>query len=308
MLTSLAVAFPVFALILIGWVAARLEVLPEAATDMLNMFVVRLALPVLLFQFVAEADWRALWHPDFVIAVTGGIAITFVAGVMVIGRGQPLAVRSIEALAASYANTAFMGIPIGQALFGTTGIAAAVIASLITACALFAFAILLAELGVHRAAGARAAAIGVTLSIARNPLVIGPALGAAWALLGVSLPDPLHRLASLLGAAASPVALVTIGLFLAHAPRSSGARPSLPIVVVKLVVQPVATFALATALGMRGEWRALAVLVTALPTGTGPFMLAKLYGIDAATTARAILVTTILSAITVPLVLAALAG
>jgi malonate transporter len=301
MLSALGVVFPVFALILIGWVAGRRAILPADAVGALNGFVVRLALPVLLFRFVAQADWPALWHPGFAVAMAGGIAVVFAVTMLIAPRGQGMAERSIEALAASYANTAFMGIPIGQALFGPAGLAAAVIASLLTVCLLFAFSILLVEIDFHRGRGAGAAVGGVLVSVARNPIVIGSTAGAVWALGGIDLPGPIDRVAELLGAAASPVALVTIGLFLASAPRSAGSAQVVPLVALKLVAQPLATFAIAWLLGVPAAWTAMATLIAALPTGTGPFMLARLYDREAAVIARVILITTLLSAITIPL-------
>ena len=47
-----------------------------------------------------------------------------------------------------------------------------------------------------------------------------------------------------------------------------------------------------------------ALLLSALPIGTGPFMLAKLYGREASVTSRAILVSTVLSLVTVSALLA----
>lgn len=301
MLAALGVVFPVFALILIGWAAGRRGILPRDAVAVLNGYVVRLALPVLLFQFVAQADWPALWHPGFVAAMAGGIAIVFVGTLLFAGEGRPMAERSVEALAASYANTAFMGIPIGQALFGATGVAAAVIASVLTVCVLFACSILLIEIDRHRGRDAGPAVRGVLLSVARNPIVFGSAAGAAWALTGLALPAPIDRVASLLAASASPVALVTIGLFLAAAPVALETARSVPLIAAKLVAQPVATFALARILGVPAPWAGLATLIAALPTGTGPFMLAQLYESEAAVIARVILVTTILAAFTIPL-------
>ncbi|MDB5688260.1 MAG: transporter [Sphingomonas bacterium] len=301
MLAALGVVFPVFALILIGWAAGRRGILPADAVGVLNGFVVRLALPVLMFQFVAQADWPALWHPGFVAAMAGGIAIVF-AGTMLIGpAGRGMTERSVESLAASYANTAFMGIPIGQALFGQAGVAAAVIASLLTVCLLFAFSILLIEIDRHRGRGAAPAVRGVLLSLVRNPIVVGPVAGGMWALTGAVLPEPIDRIASLLGAAASPVALVTIGLFLAAAPQGPVTARAAPLIAAKLVAQPLATFALAWLLGVPAPWAGLATLIAALPTGTGPFMLAKLYESEAAVIARVILATTILAAVTIPL-------
>jgi malonate transporter len=304
MLAALGIVFPVFALILIGWAAGRRGVLPIDAVGVLNGFVVRLALPVLLFRFVAQADWPALWHPGFVVAMAGGIAIVFVGTLLFAPARRSMTERSIEALAASYANTAFMGIPIGQALFGQAGVAAAVIASLLTVCVLFGVSILLVEIDRHRGRGVALALRGVLLSLARNPIVFAPCTGAVWALSGLALPGPIDSVAGLLGGAASPVALSTIGLFLAAAPTAPTgpviARAA-PLIAGKLIAQPLATFALAWALAVPVRWAAMATLIAALPTGTGPFMLARLYDAEAAVIARVILVTTILAAATIPL-------
>lgn len=302
MIPVLAATLPVFALILAGWASGRAGVLPAASWTALNAFVVRLALPALLFQFVAEADWRSLWHPGFVLAMSAAIGIVFAGTLLLLGRGRDVAERTIEALAASYANTAFMGIPIAQALYGPTGLAAAVIASLLTIAALFACAILVVEVDRHRGRGPGGAARGVLGSVLRNPLVAAPALGAIWAATGASLPDPVHRVLGLLGATAAPVALVTIGLFLAAAPSGSGHRRPVPLLALKMVGQPLLTWAGCAAMAVPRAWAAPAVLIAALPTGTGPFMLATLYARDAGLVARLILTGTLLSAVTVPLV------
>jgi predicted permease len=54
-------------------------------------------------------------------------------------------------------------------------------------------------------------------------------------------------------------------------------------------------------------WAATAVLLAALPVGTGPFMLAQLYGREPAVTSRAILLSTILSLASVSVLVAWLA-
>ena len=51
-------------------------------------------------------------------------------------------------------------------------------------------------------------------------------------------------------------------------------------------------------------WAKTAVIMAAMPTGTGPFMLAKLYDREAAVTSRSILISTVLSLFTVSALLA----
>jgi predicted permease len=104
----------------------------------------------------------------------------------------------------------------------------------------------------------------------------------------------------MLGAAAPPCALVTIGLFLAQS--NGGAAPALiaRLVALKLLIQPGLTWLLAFhVFAMPRLWAETALLMSALPIGTGPFMLAKLYDREPAPTSRAILMSTLLSTITV---------
>ena len=302
--------FPVFALILTGFLCARRGILGPAATDSLNNFVVWLALPALLFQAMAGITWADVDHPGFLAAFTGGMVATFLLSFL-LGRrranrpaGHRLADRSIEGLDAAYANTGFMGIPLCLAALGTASLVPAIIATILTACVLFAGAIVLIETDMHEEPRLGATLRKVGLSLARNPLLVSPVLGLAAAILHgtlhMALPAPLLRFTSLLGDAASPCALVTIGLFLAqsHAARETGLIARL--VALKLLVQPAITAILAFwVFAMPALWAHTALILSALPIGTGPFMLAKRYNREAAVTSRAILISTVLSLLSV---------
>jgi predicted permease len=221
------------------------------------------------------------------------------------GRGGGrLSDASIEALAASYPNSGFMGIPLCLAVFGHDGLHPAIIAALLTACVLFGLALALIEIGLHQGTGTARALLRVAWTLARNPLLIAPVLGLVLAVAGIPLPGPLLRFTGLLGGAASPCALVTIGLFLAQTRPAGdvrgGGREVLAIVALKMVLQPLITGLLVFAVfDLPRLWSSAALLLSALPVGTGPFMLAKLYDRKAAVTARAILLSTVLSLLTI---------
>jgi malonate transporter len=316
MATVFDAVFPVFALILTGYLCARLRVLDVSATEALNNFVVWLALPALLFQAMAGITWAALDHPGFVAAFGGGTAATFAVSFLLghradRGVAHRLADRSIEGLDAAYANTGFMGIPLCLAAFGAAALVPAIIATILTACVLFAGAIVLIETDLGETPHLGATFAKVSGSLARNPLLVSPVLGLAAAVLhgvlGIALPAPVLRFTTLLGGAASPCALVTIGLFLSqsHAARETGII--FRLVALKLLVQPAITFVLAfEVFEMPVLWAHTALVLSALPIGTGPFMLAKLYNREAAITSRAILVSTVLSLVTVSALVAVL--
>lgn len=297
-MTVLGAVLPVFAIILAGFVFARMRGLGDDAVAILNAYVVWVALPALLFDFVAAADWATLVQPRFVtvfgVAMLGVFALSLVAN-----RHATLARRSLDALSASYSNTAYLGIPLAGALIGPVGTAAAVIASLMTVCALFALSVTLVEIDLVPQGNIGRRIIRVGAAVLRNPLVAAPIAGLAWALTGLAIPVPVGHFLSLLAATASPVALVTIGVFLAQ-PRAVGDRRELGTgVALKLLVQPLLTLAMLAIVPLARPWAAAALLLAALPTGTGPFMVAQLYRQDVTLTARTILISTILSVVTV---------
>jgi malonate transporter and related proteins len=317
MLSTFLIVLPVFAVIFAGWAARRTGVLGPAATSELNRFVVWLALPALLFDVMASAKPAEIWRPGFIAAFSLGVIVVFAGTVFVrLRMGVKLADAAVDGLNTGYANTAYIGIPLLLALFGQRGLPPAAIASILTICVLFAAAIATLEFGL---AGERAAAGNADRNVllvvggrmVRNPIVVAPVLGAVFPLTGMAMPEALDRFVSLLGAAASPCALVALGLFLASKPGASEGGQAAPaptashrtvagIVAVKLLVHPALTWLIATYLLRLPPFTThAAVLIAALPTGTGPFMLAEFYRREAGLTARVMLVSTLLSVLTV---------
>ncbi len=305
--STLTIVLPVFALILAGWLARRLGLLGPGAATELNRFVVFLALPALLFDIVAHARWAEIWQPGFIGAFGLSALAVFGLTLALRLRGRPLADAAIDALNAGYANTGFIGFPLALAALGRDALAPTLVASIITVCVLFALAIVLIEVGMGTGARGLRLALDVGARLARNPLLLSPALGALVPLAGLGIPVPAERFLNLLGGSASPCALVALGLFLA-AERAGGgsreARSAAVLVGFKLVLQPVLAWGLAEAFGLPSRLTHAAVLLAALPTGTGPFMLAELYRRDAGVTCKTILASTVLSVATVSAYLA----
>jgi predicted permease len=154
----------------------------------------------------------------------------------------------------------------------------------------------------------------VSKSLLRNPIVLAPILALTVTAGWLEMPAAADRVIKLLAASAGPCALVAHGLFLAR-DDPSNARPwvaatrprPLALVSLKLLVQPAITALLAVyAFGLTGMDAQLVVILSALPTGTGAFMLADVYKRDLEVTSTTIMLSTILSALTLSLCLAIL--
>ncbi|PYE27417.1 hypothetical protein C7410_102100 [Paraburkholderia silvatlantica] len=307
MLSAVSILLPVFGLIFAGFACRRTNVLGPAAASELNRFVVWLALPALLFDILAHATWRELYQPAFVAAFgLAGLAVFIAVVGARVFLGRPLADASIDGLAAAYPNTGYVGFPLCMIAFGPSSLTPTTIATILVVCVLFAIAIVLIETGLQSERRPHRLAIKVVRSLLRNPLLVAPALGAVVSAAHVTLPASAETFLKLLGGAASPCALVSLGLFLAERRASGEAlrESSWWLTLCKLVAQPLLTWWLADRVfGLPDPLVGIAVLLAALPTGTGPFMLAEYYRREAYVTSRTILHSTLGSLVTLTLIL-----
>lgn len=307
MVSTFLIICPIFALIFSGWLLRSKGWVSDQATKELNKFVVFLALPALLFKIVATSEWKQLWRPEFVTAFLLATAILFIFTLLFqLKRGRVLADASIDALNSSYANTGFMGFPLLLAIVGEESQTYALSATIITVCILFAFSIILVECGCSSGKNQRQIATTVVKKVASNPIIVAPVIASIVPILGLHLPLFMSQSLDLLGGAAAPCALVTIGFFIggrkANRPSAFITKRTVAFVFTKLIVHPALVLLLVSALFSLPEPALLCILLlSALPTGTGPFMVAEYYERECSLTSDVILLSTVLSPITVAL-------
>jgi malonate transporter len=292
--------FPLIALIGLGWLCRRRNVIGPSAARELTLFVVWLALPALLFDAIAEAKLSELWQPQFVVSYLAGMAVPFLIVLWWLPKTMSFADRCIDGFSATYSNAGFMGISLSVLLLGKGALLPGTIAVILTAVLLFAVGIVLLEIGSGTGLSPLGSVRKAALALARNPLVLATIAGVAWSAAGFTMPQAPHRVLALLAGAAGPCALVSIGALLAAPAPAGHAVPISSVVIGKLVLQPAicALFAF-WIFDLPRVWAATAVLISALPTGTGPFMLAEFYGKDASRASRIMFVTTAFSLVTI---------
>jgi len=303
-------ALPVFALILTGFVCGFFGVFDRTATDNLNRFAIYLALPSLMFTAMSRITPDQVRQFGFAGAFCGGFAVTFaVAFAISRVRGRRVANASIEGLDAGYSNVGFMGIPMCLLVFGPESAPVSIIATLFTACVLFLFAVVVVEIDLQKTDNIWSTGARVARAIFTSPLLIAPVAGLVIGLSGLNVPSPFASFTNLLGGAASPAALVCIGLFLAQERVVTHDMRSIALLVaMKLVLQPAVTALLAFhVFSMPPLWSHSAVILSALPIGSGPFTIAKLYGLEAGVTSGSILASHVFAVLTVSLLVAWLA-
>lgn len=295
------VALPLFAIILAGYLAGRMRVLGDDASDALNGFVYFFALPPVVFLGVARRPLAEIVNWPFIAAFLGAMLLVY-ASAWAIGfllhRERP-AVLSMQALNASFANTGYMGIPLFLTAFGEAGLPPAILATVIMSTVMMGIAVVALEFVQSAGLGIARALADVGRALLVNPLIMATVAGMACSLLRLPVPEPVVNFGTLFGAAAGPCALFAIGLFLAGRKLAAPLGEVAWIVALKLLLQPLLTWWIAFRLvALDPFWATSAVILAALPTGALTFVVARQYRVHVERTSAVILVSTILSVVT----------
>lgn len=302
----ISVALPVFAVIAAGFFAGRTKMLSAADSDVLNKFVFRFTMPAALFGLTAGASPPD--EKDLAVALSYGAgALT----ALTVGYflSQPLFNLSKQeagahALTSTLGNAVFLGLPIALTIEGWAKpfVSAMLIEGTVIIAILTALISPRKEDG-HALARAGAFIIGPL----KNPLIFGMILGFAYSATGIAFEGPVKTFFDILGRAAGPTALFSLGVFLAThqfpAFKTVAGRVSL-IAVTKMLILPAVALSTAALLGVEDPeyWGALTLFV-AVPSGVGCFVLASQYRVYQSETAAAISFTTLISVLTISAVL-----
>lgn len=245
MLNVLGIIGPIFILIGLGYASVRHRLLAYGDIRVLGVFVVNLALPALLFRTLSARPLDDLLDVGFLAAYALGSLLTAAAilAFVVLFQRRPLQAGVIAALGASMANSAFIGYPIGQLLYGSAASANLAVYVVVEMLIMLPLLLTLAELGA-KASDGRPHHVGIVVArLLRNPLLIGILAGVASALSGWQVPVIVARVLDMLSGATAPVALFYIGGMLAGI-SVRGMVADLGVVMLgKLVVHPFAVFA-----------------------------------------------------------------
>lgn len=232
----------------LGWLFARRQWMPEGGHAAINAWVLRIAFPALVLDQVP----RLVWEPALLFAAAAPWVVLAGALVVipVIGRaaGWDRATVGALVLTCGLGNTAFIGLPMVQALAGPQALGAAVIADQLGSfIAVSTAGVILASVY----AGDRVNAREVIQRLTRFPPFFALIVAVIVRQFG-GWPEPVSVVLHRLGDTLTPLALFSVGLqFQLGALRGRG-HMVLTGLAWKLVLAPLAALLLALAAGVGG--------------------------------------------------------
>lgn len=282
---------PVALIIFVGFIAGRTLGLDRRTLSRLSLYVLLPALVASSLYGITLAADRAL------LIVVGFFVVSTLLYGLVYGCCRLAKVPSLrqKTLLATtlFSNTGNLGLPFITFALGQTGLERAIVY-------LVSSSILLTTVGPTLLKG-QGFGTGLRTTL-KLPVFWAMLAGLVLQTLAVTLPLRLGDGLALLGGAAIPVALLTLGMQLAQTQFYLD-RPVLVAAGLRLVLAPAIALIIGTAIGLQGQDLQVLVLQGAMPTAVNTFIWVTEFGGDADLVARAIVLSTLLSFVTLPSIL-----
>ena len=304
LLQLLRLSAPLFALVLLGALVAAVLPWKRRWTTLLNRFVFAVPLPVLLFRAVSRVGGETPADPRLLMAFFGSCLLVFAAGWtaarLVLGVSK--ADSALVGIASVFSNNGLLGVPLVHVLIGSVAMPA--VAWIMTFNAVTLWTLVTFAVETARQGDVNWANLRKTLwKVGSSPIVVGIACGVLLALLGVELPTSVGGALDGVSAAAGPLALIALGLDIAHYDVRKGWPTAIVICAMKLALQPLVAWALCEILQLPLLESRVVVLMSSLSVGVNVHLMAQHFDAQQSAIASALVLSTLLGSVTTPLAL-----
>ena len=282
------VLFPVILCAFLGALWARSG--QRYDSDFVSRLVLNIGAPALILSTLSQVDIDPSLFADIAIACVLVSVILAILGFVIPG----LLGDDVRTYLPSFVfpNVGNMGLPVCMFAFGEQGLALALIFFMVLSVAHFPVGILMA--------GGREA--GGLMGIIKMPILYAIALAVLLMMSGAVLPDFLNNAVSLIGAMTIPLMLITLGVSL-YSLKVSGWGKALLYSLIRILGGLSAGLLVVWWLDIEGVARSVVLIQSSMPVAVFNYLFAVRFDRQPDAVAGLVVVSTILSFVSLPLLL-----
>lgn len=286
-LTVLQITAPVFILAAVGfsWVKMGFEYRVEFVTRL----AMTLAVPCLIFVALMRTKIEPEALAALSLATIAGYAMISVIAIAMV-KIMRLNVRTYLA-PLIFGNTGNLGLPLALFAFGETGLGYAVVVFAVMAVISF-------TLGIWIVSGG-----GSLAKVVKEPLVGATLLGGLFLWQGWETPVFLTNALKMIGDMAIPMMLITLGVAVGRL-HTRDIGKAMIMAVIKIAIGVGAGIVAGRWFGLDPVAFGVLIVQLATPVAVTSYLLAEKYGADAQSVAGLVVVSTLMSVVSLPLILA----
>ena len=304
MILSINITMPFILLASLGILMKRRGMIGDTFVTQGNKAVFYFAIPATIFNHIHRADLSSVFDLNFLVFNSVWLILFF----LVIWWTANRFMRDKDSVS-SFVNSAYrsslsvVGPPLLVLMFvdaydpnilpkGILAVSVLLIISYATASTLFA---------VHDPKARKNGVLGIIISIAKNPVVIGVVIGLIFNIFGWTLPTFASNTVSSLAGLVMPLAMICVGGNLTFHGFDIKFKYVLISVFVKLFIMPISAVIVAYLFGFRGSDLTIIMILNALPMAVGAYVMQAELGGNSYIGASVLMLTMTLSAFTLTL-------
>ena len=291
---SLNATFPVFLLMIFGFILNKIGFIDEKTASWMNKFVFKIALPVLVFEDLADQDFRGTWNGKFVlfcflVTITSIGVISLFSVLCVKDKGK----RGEFIQGAYRSSAALLGLAFIHNIYGdaSTGMGPLMILGSVPLYNIFAVIILIFT--AEEESNCKSELIKKTaVGIAKNPIIIGIIIGLIWSIFRIPRPALFVNFTDNIARLATPLGLISMGASFEVKKALNEIKPALVATFIKLIVLVGIFMPIAVKIGFKGE-QIVAILITlGSSTTVSCYIMAKSMGHEGVLSSSIVMMTT----------------
>ncbi|MCR5732912.1 MAG: AEC family transporter [Sphaerochaetaceae bacterium] len=263
----------------------------KVLTDIILLFI----LPCNIIKSYMMSIEEGFWLTFFILLlVASGVQALSLILAHTLYRGMKESERQVYQYGTVCSNAGFLGLPFTDGVFGTTGL-------------LYATVFLVPQRIVMWTAGAAffqkgGASWKAYKKILTNVCMIATYFGIIVMLFQLKFPPVIELTISKVAAANTALTMIYIGSVVGDVDfHGLITRNQVYFAIIRLFIIPLITYVICSLIGLKPLVVGVATLIAAMPCGSTTPLLAQKYGADVIAGAKAVIFTTVLSLVTLPL-------
>lgn len=285
-------------MIVLGVFLRRIDFLGLKDVESLNNIVIYILMPCMVFSALYSADLSLL-------STLGILPFIILASSFITGAISYLILKKFNipekklwsiVVAVMIANTAFMGYPINLGIFGQEGLLRAIFCDIAT---LIIFLILSFVLSLKFGGSTKSA----IKKIALFPSLWAVILGIMLNFLNIPIGPVLENTVNYLGDGSIPLIMLSLGVSIDLSGLTRSRNMIIFTSAMKLILYPIIAFIFASIVGLVDLQFKISIIEAAMPSGLLSLVLAISYKLDFELTSDCILIDTVVSLLSLPILI-----
>jgi predicted permease len=299
LLEVISITVPIFIVIAIGFLIRKKNIISEDGVSLLNKIAYNIGLPSLMFLSITNYNLSDIFNVQIVKVIYLAYAIFILLTILInLAIRRSGKTKGAIIVSSFRCNMAFVGFPIVLAAYGDLALAKA---SLVVA---FLVPVnIIMTIIIFRFYNRKEEGIGagrLLLSFVKDPLIIGVVLGILFSFFKIPVPEVLHSSLDIIAAMTVAIALFSIGASFKFVHLKNDFKIVSYVSFNKLILLPLIIFVLSTFVFKVETFdRNVMVILFATPLAVAAYIMAKELRSNYQLLASALILTTIISALTI---------